>query len=104
MVTADDPTAVDAAHLAAPDQIVRNALSIALATGLYAISFGVLSVAAGFSVAQTCVMSVVAFTGASQFTFVSVIGAGGSGAAALAPALLLGGGDTVFAISLTSVL
>ena len=49
----------------------------AVATGVYAVSFGVLSVAAGFSVAQTCVMSLVAFTGASQFTFVSVIGAGG---------------------------
>ncbi len=50
----------------APDQVLRDALSIALATGLYAVSFGVLSVAAGFSVAQTCVMSVVAFTGASH--------------------------------------
>src|ERR1700729_3257665 len=103
MVTTD-PNAIAVPHAGGRDNILRNALSIALATGLYAVSFGVLSVAAGFSVAQTCVMSVVAFTGASQFTFVSVIGAGGSGAAALAPALLLGGGDTVFAISLTSVL
>jgi 4-azaleucine resistance transporter AzlC len=104
MVTTDDPTALAASRLAAPDQIVRNALSIALATGLYAVSFGVLSVAAGFSVAQTCVMSVVAFTGASQFTFVSVIGAGGSPVAALAPALLLAARNTLYAISLTSVL
>jgi 4-azaleucine resistance transporter AzlC len=88
----------------APDQVLRNALSIALATGLYAVSFGVLSVAAGFSVAQTCVMSVVAFTGASQFTFVSVIGAGGSAAAALAPALLLAARNALYGISLTSVL
>ena len=59
------------------DRVRRDAFSIAVATGVYAISFGVLSVAAGFSVAQTCVMSVAAFTGASQFMFVSVIGAGG---------------------------
>ena len=104
MVTTDDKPAVDATHLAAPDQVLRNALSIALATGLYAVSFGVLSVAAGFSVAQTCVMSVVAFTGASQFTFVSVIGAGGSPVAALAPALLLAARNTLYAISLRSVL
>jgi 4-azaleucine resistance transporter AzlC len=84
--------------------VLRNAVSIALATGLYAVSLGVLSVAAGFSVAQTCVMSVVAFTGASQFTFVSVIGAGGSSAAALAPALLLAARNTLYGISLTSVL
>jgi 4-azaleucine resistance transporter AzlC len=50
------------------------------------------------------VMSVVAFTGASQFTFVSVIGAGGSPAAALAPALLLAARNTLYGISLTSVL
>ncbi len=102
MVTTTDRTAT--ADPAAPDQIRRNALSIALATGLYAVSFGVLSVAAGFSVAQTCVMSVVAFTGASQFTFVSVIGAGGSPAAALAPALLLAARNTLYGITLKSVL
>jgi 4-azaleucine resistance transporter AzlC len=100
MVTSDPA----ARPSAAPDLVLRNAVSIALATGLYAVSFGVLSVAAGFSVAQTCVMSVVAFTGASQFTFVSVIGAGGSPGAALAPALLLAARNTLYAISLTSVL
>ena len=99
-----DPTAATATYPGTSDQVLRNALSIALATALYAVSFGVLSVAAGFSVAQTCVMSVVAFTGASQFSFVSVIGAGGSPAAALAPALLLGARNTLYAISLTSVL
>ena len=73
------------------DPIVRNALSIGVATAVYAVSFGVLSVAAGFSVVQTCVMSVVCFTGASQLTFVSVIAAGGGVAGALPPALLLAG-------------
>jgi branched chain amino acid efflux pump len=103
MVTTD-ATAMAVPHADARDHVLRNAVSIALATGLYAVSFGVLSVAAGFSVAQTCVMSVVAFTGASQFTFVSVIGAGGSPAAALAPALLLAARNTLYGISLTSVL
>jgi 4-azaleucine resistance transporter AzlC len=102
MVTTDSTAA--APHPEAPDHVLPNALSIALATGLYAVSFGVLSVAAGFSVAQTCVMSVVAFTGASQFTFVSVIGAGGSPVAALAPALLLAARNALYGISLTSVL
>ena len=103
MVTTD-PTAAAATHPAVPDQVRRNALSIALATGLYAVSFGVLSVAAGFSVVQTCVMSVVVFTGASQFSFVSVIGVGGSPVAALAPALLLAARNTLYGISLTSIL
>jgi 4-azaleucine resistance transporter AzlC len=86
------------------DRVLRDAVSIGLATGIYAVSFGVLSVAAGFSVAQTCVMSLVTFTGASQLTFVSVLGAGGTAAAALPPALLLAGRNTIYALSLKSVL
>lgn len=86
------------------DRVLRDAVSIGVATGVYAVSFGVLSVAAGFSVAQTCVMSLVAFTGASQFTFVSVMGAGGGVAAALPPAVLLAARNGVYALSLGSVL
>ena len=86
------------------DRVLRDAVSIGLATGIYAVSFGVLSVAAGFSVAQTCVMSLVCFTGASQIMFVSVIGAGGSAAAALPPAVLLAARNGIYALSLGSVL
>jgi 4-azaleucine resistance transporter AzlC len=86
------------------DRLLKDAVSIGLATGTYAVSFGVLSVAAGFSVAQTCVMSLATFTGASQLTFVSVLGAGGSAAAALPPALLLAGRNTIYALSLKTVL
>lgn len=86
------------------DRVKRDAVSIAVATGIYAVSFGVLSVAAGFSVAQTSVMSLVAFTGASQFTYVSVLGAGGSALAGLPPALLLAGRNTIYAVSLRDVL
>ena len=86
------------------DRVLRDAVSIGFATGVYAVSFGVLAVAAGFSVAQTCVMSAVTFTGASQFSFVSVAAAGGGAAAALPPALLLGARNAVYALSLKSVL
>jgi 4-azaleucine resistance transporter AzlC len=68
------------------------------------VSFGVLSVAAGLSVAQTCFLSAVTFTGASQFTYVSVIGAGGGIGAALPPSLLLAARNGVYALSLRSVL
>ena len=67
-------------------------------------SFGVLAVAAGLSVAQTCAMSLLVFTGASQFAAVSVISAGGSVAAALAPALLLAGRNAVYGLSLVPIL
>jgi 4-azaleucine resistance transporter AzlC len=85
------------------DSVSRNALSIGIATGVYSVSFGVLSVAAGLSVAQTCVLSLVTFTGASQFTFVSVIGAGGGIVGALAPSILLAGRNAVYALSLRGV-
>lgn len=87
-----------------PDRLLRDSLSIGLATGVYAVSFGVLSVAAGFSVLQTCVMSLVCFTGASQIMFVTVIGAGGSAAAALPPAVLLAARNGIYALTLGSVL
>ena len=55
----------------------RAALGIGVATGVYGLSFGVLAVAAGLTPAQACAMSMLVFTGASQFAFVGVLGAGG---------------------------
>src|SRR6478609_7681591 len=86
------------------DRLLRDSVSIGVATGVYAVSFGVLSVAAGFSVAQTCVMSLVASTGAAQFTLVSAMAAGGGVAAALPPAVLLAARYGINAPSLGSVL
>lgn len=86
------------------DSIQRNAAAIGLATGAYAISYGVLAVAAGLSVAQTCAMSVFVFTGASQFAVVGVIGTGGGVAAALAPALLLAARNAVYGLALVPIL
>jgi 4-azaleucine resistance transporter AzlC len=84
--------------------ITRSAVAIGLATGAYGVSYGVLAVAAGLSVAQTCSMSLLVFTGASQFAVVGVIGAGGTIAAALAPALLLAARNAVYGLSLVPVL
>jgi len=85
-------------------KIVRTAVAIGIATGTYGISFGVLSVAAGLTAAQTCAMSLLVFTGASQFAAVGVLGSGGSAAAAIAPALLLAGRNALYGLSLVSVL
>ncbi len=84
--------------------ITRDALAIGLATGAYAVSFGVLAVAAGLSVAQACAMSALVFTGASQFAVVGVVGAGGGVLAALAPALLLAARNAVYGFALVPVL
>src|SRR3954451_22172215 len=84
--------------------ITRAALAIGVATGAYGVSFGVLSVTAGLSVAQTCAMSVLVFTGASQFAVVGVIAAGGGALAALAPALVLAGRNAIYGFALVPVL
>ncbi len=84
--------------------IHRDALAIGLATGAYAVSYGVLAVAAGLTVAQTCSMSLLVFTGASQFAVIGVLGAGGGMAAALMPALLLAGRNGLYGMSLAPVL
>ncbi|MCV2396134.1 AzlC family ABC transporter permease [Actinotalea sp. M2MS4P-6] len=75
---------------------MRQATSVAIATGLYGLSFGALSVAAGLSVLQTQALSLLMFTGGSQFAFVGVIGAGGGGVAAAATATLLGARNALY--------
>lgn len=72
------------------DSVTRQALSVGVATGAYGISFGALSVAAGLDILQTQALSVLLFTGGSQFAVVGILGAGGSGAAAIATSTLLG--------------
>lgn len=79
-------------------------LSISVATGLYGISFGALSVAAGLTVAQTCALSLLMFTGGSQFAFVGVIGGGGTPAAATAAATLLGVRNAVYGVQMNALL
>lgn len=79
-----------AAALAARRTAVRQSLSVATATGVYGISFGALSVAAGLDLLQTAALSLLMFTGGSQLAFVGVLGAGGAPGAAVATAALLG--------------
>ena len=82
----------------------RDAVGIGVAVGAYGLSFGAVATAAGLSVAQACVLSLLAFTGGSQFALVAVLGAGGSPAAGVASALLLGSRNTLYAVRLTGLL
>ena len=83
---------------------VRMGLSSAVATGLYGISFGALAVAAGLSVWQAQVLSLLMFTGGSQFAFVGVLAGGGSGAAAVGAASLLGVRNAVYGMQMQRLL
>src|SRR5712664_698561 len=84
--------------------IVRDALGIGIASGAYALSFGAVSTTAGLSVLQTCALSLLMFTGASQFALVGVIGAGGSVWAGAATAVLLGSRNALYGLRLASLL
>lgn len=85
-------------------EIGRNALGIAIASGAYAVSFGALATVAGLSLPQTCALSVLMFTGASQFALVGVVGAGGSVWAGAATAALLGARNGLYGLRLSSLL
>ncbi len=84
----------------------REGVSVALATSAYGVSFGALSVASGLDVWQTCVLSLLMFTGGSQFAFVGVIGAGGIAAApaAIASAGLLGARNLAYGLRMSPVI
>lgn len=79
-------------------------LAIAAAIALYGVSFGALSLAAGLTVLQTMALSVLMFTGASQFAFIGVIGGGGSGPAALGAASLLGMRNAIYGVQMKVLL
>lgn len=83
---------------------VRMGLSITAAVGVYGVSFGALSVASGLSILQTCALSLLMFTGGSQFAFIGVIGGGGTGAAAWAAATLLGVRNGVYGMQLKTLI
>ena len=83
---------------------VRMGVSIAIAVGVYGVSFGALATAAGLNVWQACALSSLMFTGGSQFAFIGVIGGGGTGAAAWAAASLLGIRNGVYGMQMKALL
>jgi predicted branched-subunit amino acid permease len=84
--------------------VIRDAVGIGVASGAYALSFGAISITSGLSLAQTCALSILMFTGASQFAFVGVVGAGGSAWAGAATATLLGSRNALYGLRLSSLL
>jgi predicted branched-subunit amino acid permease len=85
-------------------RIVRDGVSVGVATGAYGLSFGALSTAADLTVAQTCALSLLMFTGGSQFALVAVAAGGGSPVSGVATAVLLGARNAFYGLRLTSLL
>lgn len=88
---------------AAPRETLRDALSVALTVGAYGVAFGASGIAAGFSVLQTCLFSLVTFTGASQFAAVGVMAAGGGVASAVVAATALGTRNALYGLQMAPV-
>jgi predicted branched-subunit amino acid permease len=85
-------------------EVLRQCLSVGVATGTYGISFGALSVAAGLNLWQTIALSALLFSGASQFAVVGIVAAGGSGAAAVATSTLLGMRNGLYGLQMSRLL
>jgi 4-azaleucine resistance transporter AzlC len=84
--------------------IVRDGVAVGIATGAYGISFGAISVASGLDVWQSCALSLLVFTGASQFALVGVIAAGGSPLFGAVSGLLLGTRNTLYGLKVAPML
>jgi predicted branched-subunit amino acid permease len=85
-------------------KVIRDCVTLGAAVGASGLSFGAVSVAAGLSTLQACVLSLLVFSGGSQFAIVGVLGAGGSAAAGVAGASLLGCRNTLYAVRLATLL
>lgn len=87
-------------------QVDTMSLGVGIATGLYGISFGALSVASGLDIWQTQVLSLLMFSGGSQFAFIGVVASGGmtSLPAAIASAWMLGIRNGFYALQMKPLL
>lgn len=85
---------------------IRAGLAVGLAAAAYGVSYGALAVAAGLDIWQTCVMSLLMFTGGSQFALVGVIATGGvaAGPAAIASAAILGIRNGIYGIRISPII
>ncbi|HEY7325087.1 MAG TPA: AzlC family ABC transporter permease [Streptosporangiaceae bacterium] len=97
------------AQTAAPDQArvirpVRDGIGLGIAVGISGVAFGAAAVGSGLTAWQACALSVLAFTGASQFALAGVVAAGGSLLAGTAGAVLLGSRNTLYGLRLADVL
>ncbi len=94
-------TARSSQHKAA----IRASVAVGIAVSAYGISFGALAVTAGLDIVQTCVLSLLMFSGGSQFAVIGILASGGTaaGVAAIASSTLLGTRNALYAIRMAPV-
>ncbi|MEU6095956.1 AzlC family ABC transporter permease [Streptomyces sp. NPDC047079] len=84
--------------------VVRDALGVGVAVGLSGFAFGVTSAGSGLTLMQTCALSLLVFTGASQFALVGALAAGGNPFTAAAGAFFLGMRNAFYGLRLSQLL
>jgi 4-azaleucine resistance transporter AzlC len=82
---------------------VRAVLAIGATVWFFGASFGLLARAGGWGVLAPFVMSLTTFAGSAQFAAVSILGTGGSAAAAIVAAVLLNARYVPISISVASL-
>jgi predicted branched-subunit amino acid permease len=85
-------------------QIVSNAASIGVAVAMYGVSFGALGTTTGLTIPQTMALSLLMFTGASQFTLVSTLASGGTALTAVIASWLMGTRNAAYSMRMTPIL
>lgn len=84
--------------------VIRDSLSVAIPVGTYGAAFGAAAIAGGFSVLQACALSLLLFSGASQFAVVGVMASGGASISAITTAGLLGIRNGLYGLRMAPVL
>ena len=85
---------------------IRASLGVGSAVSAYGVSFGALSVTSGLDIWQTCVLSLLMFSGGSQFALLGVLASGGTaaGGAAIASAAMLGTRNSLYALKVAPII
>lgn len=85
-------------------KLLGDSLGVGIATGAYGVSFGAIAVTSGFTALQACAISLLVFSGASQFALVGVVASGGSPLSGAATGLMLGTRNALYGLKLASLL
>lgn len=85
-------------------QVLRDSMGVAIATGAYGISFGAIALAGGLDFWQTMALSLLMFTGGSQFGLIGVVAGGGAPLAGAATAIMLGARNALYGLRLSELL
>jgi predicted branched-subunit amino acid permease len=83
---------------------VRDGLALGFAVGASGLAFGAAAVSSGLTVAQACALSLLAYTGASQFALAGAVAGGGGLVAGTVSAILLGSRNTLYGLRLAGLL